>query len=103
MDGLGLGALGLVAAEWLLLGWLSGVDWPPSANSGAPFWAARWALRLLVGSLLTGLAQLVLALLGLGFANIPLVLASASVGAVALRLVCVSASLEAVRARISRR
>jgi len=82
----GLGALGTVAAEWLLLGWLSGVDWPAHARSGALLRAPTWALRLLVGSVLTGLAQLVLALLGPGFGAIPLVIATASVGAGALRL-----------------
>jgi Glycosyltransferase family 87 len=87
MDVLGPGALGAVAAEWLVLGWLSGVGWPRLPSSGVTFWAPRWALRLLVGSVLTALAQLVLAMIGPGFATIPLVLASASVGAVALRWV----------------
>jgi len=89
MDGLGLGALCLVAAEWMGLGWLSGVDWPDAeanANSSI-FWAPRWALRLLVGSCITAFAQLVLAMTGLGFAMVPLVLVVASLGAGALRIV----------------
>ncbi len=76
MDVLGLVALCIVAAEWMGLGWLSGVDWPTPK-----FWAPRWAIRLLVGSCLTGFAQLVLAAIGFGFASIPLVIASAAVGA----------------------
>jgi hypothetical protein len=84
MDLLGVGALGLVAIEWLALGWLSGIDWPPELPA---FWAPRWAIRLLVGSCLVGLAQLVLASIGLGIASIPLVLATAAVGAGALRLI----------------
>ena len=32
MDLLGLGALCLVAAEWLALGWLSSVNWPLSSS-----------------------------------------------------------------------
>jgi len=88
VDWLGLGALCLVAAEWLLLGWLSGVGWPSSsASPGGSFWAARWALRLLVGSVLTACAQLMLAAVGPGFAAIPLVLVMAALGAVALRLI----------------
>jgi hypothetical protein len=86
VDGLGLGALCIVAAEWLGLGWLSGVDWPDAGAAGT-FWAPRWALRLLVGSCLTAFAQLGLALLGPGFANIPMAIACAAVGAGALRLV----------------
>jgi hypothetical protein len=87
MDVLGLGALCVVAVEWLGLGWLSGVDWPVSSSSPeGTFWAPRWALRLLVGSCLTGFAQLVLAMVGPGFANIPVVLACSAVGAGALRL-----------------
>src|SRR5712692_315105 len=85
MDLLGVGAVGLVAIEWLALGWLSGVDWPATPPA---FWAARWALRLLVGSFLVALAQLVLASVGLGVASIPGVLAAAAVGAGGLRTVC---------------
>jgi hypothetical protein len=87
MDVLGLAALCVVAAEWLGLGWLSGIDWPQSSSSAEGiFWAPRWALRLLVGSCLTGFGQLVLATIGPGFANIPLVVGSAAVAAGALRL-----------------
>ncbi|MGI9147430.1 MAG: hypothetical protein ACR2IK_12885 [Chloroflexota bacterium] len=86
MDGLGLGALSIVAVEWIGLGWLSGIDWPASDSSPEQtFWPARWALRLLVGSCLTAVAQLMLALVGPGFGSVPLVLASASVGAAAVR------------------
>src|SRR5438105_8670459 len=83
MDLLGVGALGVVAVEWLALGWLSGVDWP---RERAAFWAPRWSLRLLVGSFLVGLVQLALASIGVGFANIPLVLGVAMIAAGALRL-----------------
>ena len=83
MDLLGVGALGLVAVEWLALGWLSGVDWP---RERAAFWAPRWSLRLLVGSFLVGLVQLALASIGVGFANIALVLGVATIAAGALRL-----------------
>jgi hypothetical protein len=83
MDLLGIGALGLVTIEWLALGWLSGVGWP--RHEQPAFWAPRWAMRLLVGSFLVALAQLVLASIGVGIANIPLVLAAAAVGASALR------------------
>jgi hypothetical protein len=83
MDEFGLAALGLVAAEWLALGALSGVSWPSSVPT---LWAARWGLRLLVAAGLVGVAQLVLAGLGVGFASIPLVLACAAVAAGGLRL-----------------
>jgi len=56
-----LSALGLVAAEWLALGTLSGVEWPTTSFQPA-FWAPRWALPLLVRPILTAVAQLVLAL-----------------------------------------
>src|SRR5438132_472427 len=56
MDVFGLAALGLVAAEWLALGAVSGVDWPSSVPT---LWAARWGLRLLVGAGLIGVAPLV--------------------------------------------
>ena len=81
MDLLGVGALGLVALEWLALGWLSGLVWP--AQQPTP---ASWALRLLVGAVLVGLAQLALALLGLSFANPIVVLATAGVAAGVVRL-----------------
>jgi hypothetical protein len=83
MDVFGLAALGLVAAEWLALGTFSGVDWP--SHHSTP-WAARWGLRLLVGAGLIGVAQLLLAQVGVGFASIPLVLACAAVAAGGLRL-----------------
>jgi hypothetical protein len=95
MDALGLAALALITLEWMALGWLSGVDWPREPMA---FWAPRWALRLLVGSFLGGLAQLVLALVGLGFGGIPLVLAVAAVGAGALRLVAGKRRAEGARA-----
>jgi len=82
MDILGVGALGLVAIEWLALGWLSGVAWP---TEQAVFWAPRWALRVLVGGFLVALAQLALAWIGLGIGSIPIVLAVAAVGAAGLR------------------
>jgi hypothetical protein len=81
LDPLGVLALVGVAAEWLALGWLSGVGWP-----GGAAWGARWALRLLVGAFLIGLTQLLLALVGVGFASVPLVLLVAAVFAGALRL-----------------
>jgi hypothetical protein len=83
MDLLGPGAVGLVAAEWLALGTLSGVDWP---GPHPPLWAARAGLRVLVGGALIGIAQLVLAACGVGFGSIPLVLLAAALGAGALRL-----------------
>jgi hypothetical protein len=81
IDLAGLGAVGLVAAEWLALGWFSRVDWPPQAGA---FWAPRWALRLLVGAFLVAFAQLIAAF-AVGFAAIPLVLGGAGVGAALLR------------------
>ncbi|MCA1646471.1 MAG: hypothetical protein LC797_13780 [Chloroflexi bacterium] len=84
MNLLGVGALGVVAIEWLALGWLSGVEWP---REQPVFWAPRWALRLLVGCFLVALAQLTLASIGLGIASIPGVLATAAIAAVVLRVV----------------
>ena len=81
LDALWVLALVGVAAEWLALGWLSGVGWP-----GGAAWGARWALRLLVGAFLIGLTQLLLALVGVGFASVPQVLFVAAVFAGALRL-----------------
>ena len=83
MNLLGLGALGLVAVEWLALGTLSGVAWPSHQST---VWATRWGLRLLVGAALIAGVQLVLAQLGIGFGSIPLVLGCAAVGAGVLRL-----------------
>jgi hypothetical protein len=85
VDILGVGALGLVAIEWLALGWLSGVAWP---SEEAAFWAPRWALRLLVGAILVALAQLILSFVGVGFGAIPAVLGVAALGALGLRAVC---------------
>src|SRR5436190_13090647 len=81
MDVLGLAALGLVGAEWLAIGYLSGLSWP-----GPTFWAPRWALYLLSGAFLVGFAQLLLALLGIGFGSVPVVLISAAVLAAGVRL-----------------
>lgn len=102
LDVAGVGALGLVAAEWLLLGWLSGARFPPAcgragdqstrdAERAAAAWvvveqAAIWAVRLLVGASLLAAAQLVLALVGIGFRFVPAVLLLAAAGAGALRL-----------------
>ena len=90
MDLAGLGALGAVALEWLALGWLSGAAWP-----GQPS-VANWALRLLLGAVLVSLAELGLALVGVGFAGLGVlaVLAVAAAGAGALRLVGVGARCE---------
>src|SRR5438105_14441353 len=74
-------ALGLVAVEWLAVGYLSGVSWP-----GPAFWAPRWSLWLLSGAFLVGLSQLLLAVVGIGFGSVPLVLALAAVLAVLVRL-----------------
>ncbi|MBV9601838.1 MAG: hypothetical protein JOZ87_33960 [Chloroflexi bacterium] len=79
----GVGALVLVSAEWLALGWLSGVRFPPSAQGAT---AANWALRVLVGASLVALAQLGLALVGIGIGSVALVLLSAGLGAAALRV-----------------
>src|SRR5437764_395987 len=65
----GAGALALVTLEWVGLGWLSGVRFPSPGGA-----AASWALRVLVGGCLVAAAQLLLALIGPGFANIPLTL-----------------------------
>src|SRR5918912_349053 len=94
MDLLGLAALGLVAADWLALGWLSGIAWPhtPETGASASFWAPRWALRLLVGAFLVALAQLALALAGIGFETTALVLVAAAVPALGLRLLARSAT-----------
>src|SRR5262249_55819648 len=81
MELIGLGAWALVAAEWLAVGWLSGLSWP-----GDAFWAPRWALWLLSGAFLIGLAQLLLALVGIGFSSVPLVLVVGATIAVATRL-----------------
>src|ERR1051326_5232883 len=81
VDAAGLGAVCLVAGEFLALGWLSGISFPPSAHAHV----ATWAARLLVGALLVGAAQLLLAAFGLGFRFIPVVLAGGAGGAPSLR------------------
>jgi hypothetical protein len=87
VDAAGLGALGVVAAEWLALGWLSGLSFPSAfAQVDLPARAATWAVRLLVGALLVAVAQLLLASVGLGFGVIPGVLAVAAAAAIAIRL-----------------
>jgi hypothetical protein len=86
-DLLGIGALALLAAEWLALGWLSRISFPNAAGQNQ--WseqAAVWALRLLVGAFLVALAQLLLALSGAGFARLPAVLLLAAAGALTTRL-----------------
>ena len=89
-DPLDLGALVLVGAEWLALGWLSGLGFPglsPQRNLASwPASAATWGLRLLVGGFLVGLAQLSLALVGIGFGFVPGVLLLAGTEALAVRL-----------------
>jgi hypothetical protein len=80
VDLAGLGALALLALEWLALGWLSGLALP------TPPAAASWALRLLVGGVLVSLAQLGLGQVGFGFSSIAAVLATAAPGAGVLRL-----------------
>ncbi|MDQ3809313.1 MAG: hypothetical protein M3336_03390, partial [Chloroflexota bacterium] len=69
-------ALALVGLEWLALGRLSGISWPHAA---APAWPpASWALHVLVGAFLVGLAQLLLAALGIGFGSVAVVLLAAA-------------------------
>jgi hypothetical protein len=75
-------ALAVVAAEWLAVGRLSGVAWPFRAA-----WPVMVPLWLLVGGVLVGLAQVLLALVGLGFGDTMLVLLVAVVLALAVRLV----------------
>jgi hypothetical protein len=76
-----LAALGLVVVEWLALGWVSGIGWA----GGAP-WGPAWALRLLVGAILTGFSMLLLAAAGLSFGQPLLVIAVAAVLAGATRV-----------------
>jgi hypothetical protein len=84
LDPWGLAALGLVVLEWLALGTLSGIRWPVGE---APFWAPRWALRLLVGAVLIAVTQLGLAVAGVGFGSTPVVLVAAALLAGGIRLV----------------
>jgi hypothetical protein len=102
-------ALAVVSVEWLALGWLSGIHFPGSITSSShggrvgpgsgeadrprrmapnlwPACAANWALRLLVGACLVAVAQLLLALAGVGFAFVPLVLVLGALGALCVRL-----------------
>lgn len=79
---IGAAALAAVCLEWLCLGWLSGVRFPQAGRAAA---RASWALRLLAGAWLVAAAQLLLALVGLGFGLVPLVLGLAAVGAVLIR------------------
>jgi hypothetical protein len=81
VDLLGVVWLGLVALEWLGLGWLSGVDWPDACD----WWLGTWPLRLLVGAFLIGAAMLLLSAVGVGFANPWLVLAVAALAAALMR------------------
>ncbi len=83
-------ALALVGAEWLAVGYLSGIAWP-----GFDFWAARASLWLLCGAALVGFAQLLLALLGIGFSSLPLVLLCAAALAGVVRVLARPASLAA--------
>ncbi len=87
VDLVGVGALALVSVEWLALGWLSGVRFSQQLGCLPPLTAAvaSGALRVLIGAGLVGLAQLVLALLGVGFGAVPAVLAIAALLALALR------------------
>src|SRR5262245_313625 len=78
----GVAALALLGLEWSVLGALSGIDWPRAASA---WWLPRAALWLLVGSALTSLAQLALALVGIGFFGVPLTLLGAAAIAVAVR------------------
>jgi len=81
---IGAGALAAISLEWLGLGWLSGIRFPGPGRAAA---SASWALRLLVGAWLVAIAQLLLALLGVGFGSLPLVLGLAAIGAILLRTV----------------
>jgi hypothetical protein len=83
VDLLGLGALLLVSVEWLALGWLSGVRF---AQSGQAATVGNVALRVLVGASLVSIAQLGLAVVGVGIGPVPAVLLVAALGAGALRL-----------------
>jgi hypothetical protein len=92
MGFVGLSSLSLVALEWLALGWLSGLDWPSTAARSNRAWPVRWALRVLVGAVLVATAELLLALVGVGFSSPPLVLAVAALAAVGLRVIVPPAS-----------
>ncbi|HEX8969568.1 MAG TPA: hypothetical protein VF937_16915 [Chloroflexota bacterium] len=82
-DAAGLGALALTTAEWLALGWLSGLGFPQPGKAAA---VASWTLRLLVGACVLAVGQLGLALVGPGFGSAPLVLGLAGLCALGLRL-----------------
>src|SRR5215472_16270298 len=102
VDFLGIGALALISVEWLALGWLSGVRFPQH-TPGAE--VANSGLRVLVGASLVALAQLVLALVGVGFSAVPAVLAVAAIAAVGLRVAQTSTQheCEAKLVRVERR
>jgi hypothetical protein len=104
VDVAGVAALGGVSLEWLLLGWLSGIRFP---EPGRPAACASWALRLLVGAALVAAAQFALALVGVGFASIPLVLlvgaAAASFLRVSLRRAAATAPTHAKQVPVERR
>jgi hypothetical protein len=102
VDLVGLGALVLVSVEWLALGWLSGVRFAQHAGVAE---AASCALRLLIGASLVGLAELFVALLGLGFSGVASVLAVAALFAIALRAsrAAAPAACDVKLARIERR
>lgn len=88
VDPLGMAALAAVAVEWLALGWLTGVRFPLLADAPSTLQrAADWSLRLLIGAFLVSLAQLVLALFGMGFSFVPGVLLLAAAAGVAIRQV----------------
>jgi hypothetical protein len=82
MDAQTLGALVLVSAEWYAIGRLSGLDWPGPTPA-----AVRSCLYLLGGAFLVAEAQLLLALVGTGFANQALPLLVAAAIALAIRLI----------------
>jgi hypothetical protein len=76
----GLLSLGLVALEWLAVGWLSGVSWPTPAP-----WGPRWALRAIVGAAFVGFSLSLLGVVGVSFAWAPLPLAVAAFAASVVR------------------
>lgn len=78
-----------VAAEWLALGWLSGIRWPGQPPPRTP-WPVVVALALPVGAFVTALSMLLVALVGLPITNVALVVA---VGAALAGLVRLTGSL----------
>ncbi len=75
-------ALLLVSAEWLVVGWLSGLDWPGPIQ--APAWT-RWSLRFLVGACLVGVSLLLEAVAGISLRSVPPTLLIAALLALAIR------------------